>query len=565
MIQEIFKRIREEGERPIWISLADENIAIARAKSVDPALPLAGVPFAVKDNFDVTGVATTAGCPSFSYVPSRTATVVQRLFDAGAILIGKTNMDQFATGLVGTRSPYGACSSVYDAGYISGGSSSGSAIAVAKSLCTFSLGTDTAGSGRVPAAFNNLVGLKPTRGLLSTSGVVPACRSIDCVSIFSKTARDARAIWEVARGFDCDDPYSRALPQGAGSAPWLSGSFRFGIPSDAQLQFFGDDDAPRLYQQAAKRLESIGGIRTTIDFTVFQEAAQLLYSGPWVAERFAAVGEFLSSARDGVNEVVKSIILGGAKYSAADTFRNMYQLETLKQKAAEQWSCMDVLLLPTTGTIYTHDAIAADPVRLNTNLGFYTNFVNLMDLAAVAVPAGFRPNGLPFGVSLIAPAFSDEALLSLAAQYLDEHDGERIAPGCVLLAVAGAHLTGQPLNHELTNRGARLVRTCRTSCDYRFYALSNTKPAKPGLVREPKFNGWGIEVEVWLIPENAFGGFVAGIPAPLGIGTIQLEDGSSVKGFICEPAALSGAEEITRFGGWRSYVGSNSLSSGRVS
>jgi allophanate hydrolase len=565
MIQELFKRIREEGERPIWISLADEDIAVARVKAVDPDLPLAGVPFAVKDNFDVEGMPTTAGCPSFSYVPSRTATVVQRLFDAGAILIGKTNMDQFATGLVGTRSPFGACSSVYDARYISGGSSSGSAIAVAESLCTFSLGTDTAGSGRVPAAFNNLIGLKPTRGLLSTSGVVPACRSLDCVSIFAKTVRDARAIWEVARAFDSEDPYSRTLPQGAGSAPWLSGSFRFGIPGEAQLKFFGDDDAPRLYQQAAERLESIGGIRTTIDFTVFQEAAQLLYSGPWVAERFAAVGEFLSSARDGVNEVVKNIILGGAKYSATDTFRSMYQLEALKQKAAEQWSCMDVLLLPTTGTIYTHDAIAADPVRLNTNLGFYTNFVNLMDLAAIAVPAGFRPNGLPFGVSLIAPAFSDEALLSLGGQYLGEHDDERIAPGCVLLAVAGAHLTGQPLNHELTNRGGRLVKTCRTSGDYRLYALSNTKPAKPGLVREPKFNGWGIEVEVWAVPENTFGGFVAGIPAPLGIGTIQLEDGSSVKGFICEPAALSGAEEITRFGGWRSYVGSNSLSSGGVS
>src|SRR6516162_6425429 len=297
VVEEIYGRIRSEGERPVWISLANEKAALERATSVDITLPLGGIPFAVKDNFDAAGTTTTAGCPSFAYEPSRSAPVVQRLTDSGAILIGKTNMDQFATGLVGVRSPYGICSSVYDTRYVSGGSSSGSAVAVAKGLCAFSLGTDTAGSGRVPAAFNNLVGLKPTRGLLSTSGVVPACRSIDCVSIFSKTARDARAIWEVARGFDCDDPYSRALPQGAGSAPWLSGSFRFGIPSDAQLQFFGDDDAPRLYQQAAKRLESIGGIRTTIDFTVFQEAAQLLYSGPWVAERFAAVGEFLSSAR----------------------------------------------------------------------------------------------------------------------------------------------------------------------------------------------------------------------------------------------------------------------------
>src|SRR5262245_29808014 len=272
MIAEIVTRIREQGQRPVWISLSNEETAVATADSIDPGLPLAGVPFAVKDNFDVAGMPTTAGCPSFAYVPDRSATVVQRFLDAGAILIGKTNMDQFATGLVGTRSPYGACSSVYDPRYISGGSSSGSAVAVAKSLCTFSLGTDTAGSGRVPAAFNNLIGLKPTRGLLSTAGVVPACRSLDCVSVFAQSVRQARSVWAVARGFDAKDPYSRTFPQGAGSAPWLSGSFRFGIPSEAQLKFFGDDDAPRLYQQAAERLESIGGVRTTIDFTVFQEA-----------------------------------------------------------------------------------------------------------------------------------------------------------------------------------------------------------------------------------------------------------------------------------------------------
>jgi allophanate hydrolase len=553
MIAEIFKRIREEGERPVWISLTNEETAVATADSIDPSLPLAGLPFAVKDNFDVAGMPTTAGCPSFAYVPDRSATVVQRLLEAGAILIGKTNMDQFATGLVGTRSPYGACSSIYDSRYISGGSSSGSAVAVAKSLCAFSLGTDTAGSGRVPAAFNNLIGLKPTRGLLSTAGVVPACRSLDCVSIFARTAAEARAVWDVARGFDAKDPYSRILPAGT-AAPWLSGSFRFGIPDESQLKFFGDEETPRLYRQAAGRFESAGGIRTTIDFTVFKEAAELLYAGPWVAERFAAVGEFLSRTNDGINEVVKNIIVGGAKYSAADTFRSMYRLEVLKQKAAELWAEMDVLLLPTAGTIYTHEAIASDPVRLNSNLGFYTNFVNLMDLAAVAVPAGFRSDGLPFGVSIIGPAFSDEALLILAGRYGGDSPINDVSPGCVLLAVVGAHLSGQPLNCALTDRGARLVKTCRTAENYRLYALSHTSPAKPGLICDPAFNGWGIEVEIWTMPLKEFGSFVEHIPPPLGIGTIRLEDGSLVKGFICEPAGLADAKEITRFGGWRNYL-----------
>jgi allophanate hydrolase len=555
MIQEIFARIREEGERPVWISLADEKAAAAKAETVPSTLPLAGLPFAVKDNFDVAGMPTTAGCPSFAYNPERTATVVQRLLDAGAILIGKTNMDQFATGLVGTRTPYGACASVYDARYISGGSSSGSAVAVARSLCAFSLGTDTAGSGRVPAAFNNLIGLKPTRGLLSANGIVPACRSLDCVSIFARSAQMARSVFEVARGFDAGDPYSRETPAGAAAAPWLFGSFRFGVPDDAQLKFFDDPEAPRLYRQTIERLESIGGMRTRIDFSIFREAAELLYAGPWVAERFAAVGGFLSSANEGVNDVVKKIILGGAGYTAADSFRSMYRLEALKQKAAEQWDRMDVLLLPTTGTIYTLEAVQTDPVRLNSNLGFYTNFVNLMDLAAIAVPAGFRADGLPLGVSLIGRAFSDAALLELAGRYLGEPSPvAQSASGCVMVGVAGAHLSGQPLNHELTSRNARLVKTCRTAANYRLHALRTTPP-KPGLVRDSGFTGDGIEVEVWAIPENAFGSFVAGIPAPLGIGTIALEDGSSVKGFICEPTGLEGAEEITHLGGWRKYAG----------
>jgi allophanate hydrolase len=420
LVHEIFDRIRSEGEYPVWISLANETQAVERAAAVDLALPLGGIPFAVKDNFDVTGMVTTAGCPSFAYIADRTAPAVQRLIDAGAILIGKTNMDQFATGLVGVRSPYGACSSVYDSRYISGGSSSGSAVAVAKGLCAFSLGTDTAGSGRVPAAFNNLVGLKPTRGLLSARGVVPACRSLDCVSVFAGTAQDADTVWKIAKGFDPEYPYSRALAAGTGMVPSFKGTFRLGVPEDSQLKFFGDGEAPLLYRKTIDRLQGLGGEPVKIDFSPFQEAAELLYSGPWVAERYAAVGEFLQTHSEGVNEVVKAIILGGTRFSAVDAFRSAYRLENLKQLAAKEWERMDVLLLPTTGTIYTREAVMSDPVRLNSNLGFYTSFVNLMDLAAIAVPAGFRRDGLPLGISLIGPAFSDQALLNLGSRYLED-------------------------------------------------------------------------------------------------------------------------------------------------
>ena len=553
IVEDIFSRIRAEGERPVWISLVSESDAMQQAASVDMSLPLAGIPFAVKDNFDVAGMETTAGCPSFAYVPARTAPVVQRLIDAGAILIGKTNMDQFATGLVGTRSPYGACSSVYDSRYISGGSSSGSAVAVAKGWCAFALGTDTAGSGRVPAAFNNLIGLKPTRGLLSTNGVVPACRSLDCVSVFTKTAVDANFLWKVAQAFDPEDPYSRTFTPGAGAAPWSEGSFRFGVPDDSELKFFGDDQTPLLYRKAIDRLAALHGEAVKIDFSIFREAAALLYSGPWVAERYAAVGEFLEGQSEGVNEVVKKIILGAKSYSAADAYRSSYRLGTLKQQAADEWRKMDVLLLPTAGTIYRREAVHTDPIRLNSNLGFYTNFVNLMDLAAVAIPAGFRSDGLPFGVSLIGPSFSDPALLRLAARYLEEQSQAIKPPGCVLVAVAGAHLTGQPLAHQLTERRARFVRSCRTSREYRLYSLHSVPP-KPGLVRDPGFEGPGIEIEVWAVPENEFGSFVAEVPQPLTIGNVTLDDGTTVKGFLCENAGLITAKEITSYGGWRRYL-----------
>jgi allophanate hydrolase len=557
-IDALYDRLLSEPLHPVWISLLPREDALARAREIEnhPEWPLAGKTFAVKDNFDVAGMPTTAGCPAYAYTPSATAAVVQRLQDAGALLVGKTNMDQFATGLVGTRSPFGACSSVFDARYISGGSSSGSALAVAKSLVTFSLGTDTAGSGRVPAAFNGLLGLKPTRGLLSTLGVVPACRTLDCVSIFARTGRDAHQIWKVARGLDAGDPFSREPRRGEDAAPWLNQAFRFGVPAPQQLEFFGDEEAAKLYQAAVEKLQQIGGEKVEIDFSVFREAADLLYGGPWVAERLAAIKTFFGEHSAEVEPVVRGIIGGAGRYTAVDAFEADYRLRELRREAEKQWISMDVLMLPTTGTIYTHEQITVDPVKMNTNLGYYTNFVNLMDLAAVAVPAGFRPNGLPFGISFIGPAFSDEALLALADRYLgatapllDK------APGCIELAVVGAHLSGQPLNGQLTQRGASLQKTCRTARNYRLYALGSTPP-KPGLVRDEKFQGPGIEVEVWAMPEDRFGGFVADIPAPLGIGTVVLDNGESVKCFLCEPYAIQAATEITHFAGWRAYLAS---------
>jgi allophanate hydrolase len=554
-IAEIFDRIHASDLSPVWISVADRESTLERARGIDKSLPLAGVPFAVKDNIDVAGMETTAGCPSFAYRPAETATVVRRLEDAGAILIGKTNMDQFATGLVGTRSPYGACENAFDARYISGGSSSGSAIAVATGLCAFSLGTDTAGSGRVPAAFNNIVGLKPTRGLLSASRVVPACRSLDCVSIFASSATDAALVWRLARGPDPADPYSRPHDAALGAAPWLTGTLRFGTPRDEQLEFFGDRESSRLYRHAIERLERLGATRTTIDFEPFHEAAQLLYSGPWVAERYAAVGHFLAHHPPQSDPVVRDIILSGATHSAADLFRAVHRLEALKQRAAAQWTQMDVLVLPTAPTIYTRAQVDADPVGLNANLGYYTNFVNLMDLAAIAVPAGFRNDGLPFGVSFIAPAFSDPGLAALGQRFIDnDPDWSTEAPGCVAVAVVGAHLSGQPLNHQLTDRGARLIaRTC-TAPEYRLFALRDSSPPKPGLLRDEDYPGPGIEIEIWSVPEHRFGSFVAGVPPPLAIGSVRLESGEWVKGFVCEPVGLADATEITAFAGWRQYL-----------
>jgi len=577
VVEAIYDEIARMGERPVWISVVPREESMARAQALqnDPApqaLPLYGIPFAVKDNFDVAGMATTAACPEFSRTAAETATVVQRLLTAGAILIGKTNMDQFATGLVGTRTPYGICSSVFNQKYISGGSSSGSAVAVARGLVSFSLGSDTAGSGRVPAAFNQLVGLKPTRGWVSTQGLLPACRSLDCTSIFAETCADAAKVFQVVRGFDACDAYSRVPKAGEDAAPWsVAESFRFGVPTAESLEFYGDDDAAACYRAAVVALTDLGGEQVAFDYEPFRQAANLLYKGPWVAERLAAIREFLDGDPHMVDETVGAIIRGAEKYAAVDAFEAAYELQVLRRKCDAVWQKVDFLLLPTAPTHYTIEQVAAAPLELNTNLGYYTNFVNLMDLSAVAVPAGMKRNGLPFGVSLVGHAFTDDGLLAVAdglhrklvttlggsGRALAE-TAPMVAPaapaGCVLMTVVGAHLSGQPLNWQLTERKARLVVQTRTHGDYRFYALANTTPPKPGLVFTPGFNGEGIEVEVWAMPEETVGSFLNAIPPPLSLGTVRLKDGSTVKGFLCEPSGLEGAREITHLGGWRKFV-----------
>jgi allophanate hydrolase len=573
VLAEVYRRIHAAGVRPAFVELVPRERAeeVVRAAEVRRArnekLPLFGLPFAIKDNIDLAGVPTTAGCPAFAYVPQQSAFAVQRLIDAGAIPIGKTNLDQFATGLVGTRTPFGVCSSVFDERYVSGGSSSGSGVAVAKGLVSFALGTDTAGSGRVPAAFNNVVGVKPTRGLVSTNGVVPACRSLDCVSVFAASVPDAERVLETLRAFDADDPLSREKPPGG--LAWHAVK-RVGVPREIE---WTNAEYERLFAEAVTNAASLGVECVPVDIEPFLEAALLLYGGPWVAERYAAVGEFIASHPDEVHPVVRDIVLAGVAVAGADVFRGRYRLLELERRAAPTLHAVDALLLPTAPGHPTLEAVHAEPVEQNSMLGRFTNFVNLMDLAAIAVPAGFTREGLPFGVTVIGPAFSDRSLATFAdalhrvlpasigstgvalaappeVRSASSHPGR----GEVLLAVAGAHLSGLPLNGELTSRGARLVGTAKTAPDYRFYALAGTVPSKPGLVKSPGYSGPGIELELWLLSREAFGSFVAGVPAPMVIGNVTLDDGRSVKSFLCEPYALEGSEEITQFGGFRAFL-----------
>jgi allophanate hydrolase len=545
----------------VWITRAEPEAVLAQAGAVDARVaagerpPLAGVPFAVKDNIDVAGLPTTAACPAFAYAPAQSAAVVARLVAAGAVVLGKTNLDQFATGLIGTRTPYGACGSVYNREYLSGGSSSGSAVAVAAGLAAFALGTDTAGSGRVPAAFNHLVGLKPTKGRWSTRGVVPACRSLDCVTVLAATAADAALVDEVATGFDRDDPYARRDPGLRGRETAV-----VGIPLPGQLDWLGDAASPRLYEAAVERVRRLGVRLVEVDIAALTEAAALLYDGPWVAERTAAVEHLLRTQPRAIDPTVRAILQGGFALSAVDAFRGEYALKALRRRAEAIWERVDALLLPTTPTTYRVREALAEPFALNANLGRYTNFVNLLDMSAIAVPAGFRDNATAFGVSLIGPAWADRRLIDLARRYEEilpmpetpPLDTAGVTP-TVKLAVVGAHLAAMPLHWQLTSRGAKLVRRCRTSPVYKLYAMAGSTPPKPALVHVGDA-GAAIEVEVYELALAEFGSLVAEVPAPLAIGTVTLDDGSEVKGFVAEPRAITGAEDITALGGWRAYI-----------
>ncbi len=579
-------RLRRESPADLWISLASDaalDAAVAdlamraavhgNVTAASSALPLYGVPFAVKDNIDVAGFATTAACPSFRYEPRQHAGVVARLVAAGAVCLGKTNLDQFATGLVGARSPYGRPSSALDPERISGGSSSGSAVAVARGDVAFALGTDTAGSGRVPAGFNQVVGLKPTQGRIGTSGVVPACRSIDCVSIFALTVVDAARVLAVAEGPDAADPYSDFR---LGPAR-LPARLRVGIPS--AVVFTGDAGYGPAFEAAVESLRLLGHKPVPIDFAPLHAVAELLYEGPWVAERHAVVQALLERDPEAFDPTVRTVIEAAHRHSATDAFRGLYRLREAAQALRTLWEGLDLLMGPTAPGHPRHAEIDADPLGSNAQLGLYTNFVNLLGWCALALPAGTTARGLPFGVTFIAPGASDAALACFGSDWqaglalplgatgaawpMAQGEGRRegapvatpwpASRKTLPLVVVGAHLAGLPLNQQLAERGAVLRAATRTAPHYRLYALPDTSPPKPGLERVPE-GGAAIEVEVWEMPSEAVGSFLALVSAPLGLGSIELADGSRAHGFLCETHALAAAEDITAHGGWRAYL-----------
>jgi allophanate hydrolase len=572
MIDTVFARIAAADDPGIFLHLADRASLIAEAKALGPfdpaSRPLWGIPFAVKDNIDVAGMPTTAACPDYSYLPQADATVVRLLRQAGALVIGKTNLDQFATGLVGVRTPYPVPRNAIDPALVPGGSSSGSAVATARGIVSFALGTDTAGSGRIPAGLNNIVGLKPSLGALSTTGVIPACRTLDCVSVFALTVDDAWSVFCVAAKADPSDAYSRVVETSAlGATP---PALVIGVPSMADLQFFGDRQMEAAYARALATLASLGHRLVELPFSDFYAVANLLYEGAWVAERYAAVNTFFDEKEASFHPVTRKIYGGAKALSAADAFNGLYALQALKRQVEPLIASVDILCVPTAPTHYTRADLEAEPIRDNSRLGTYTNFVNLLDMCGIAVPTGTRADGLPASVTLLAP-FGSDALTARLARDLHHASGlslgatgwaqpmQRRAPqtersDLIDLVVVGAHLSGMPLNGQLRTLGARFVRTARTAACYRLFALAGQIPAKPGLIRVDDGKGAEIAVEVWQLTPAAFGRFVAAIPAPLGIGTITLADGSVAKGFLVETVGLNGASDITVHGGWRAYV-----------
>ncbi|MET7246955.1 allophanate hydrolase [Methylobacterium sp. EM32] len=565
-VREVYRRIAALADPAVFITLRPEAEVAAEADTL-PAGPLHGIPVAVKDNIAVAGLPTTCACPDYGSVATEDATVVARLRQAGALVIGKTNLDQFATGLVGVRSPYGVPRNTLDPALVPGGSSSGSAVAVAAGLVPLALGTDTAGSGRVPAGLNNIVGLKPTLGALSTRGVVPACRTLDCVSVFALTAADAFEGFSALAGFDAADPFSRALPAGRpGEVPT-----RIGVPDAESRLFFGDRHAEAAFDASLADLEALGATLVPVDLTPFFAAAALLYDGPWVAERWEAIRGLITERPEALHPVTRAITERATAFSAADAFVGRYRLAELHRATEPVWQRLDALCVPTFPRPQTLAGLAADPVGPNAELGTYTNFVNLLDLCALAVPGHPRADGGPAGVTLIAPAGRDAALISLGDALHCAGGTPMGATGAPLppapepaparargdeieLVVVGAHLSGLPLNGELTALGARLLRAVETAPDYRLYALPGAGPRRPGLVRVAAGTGTAIATEVWALTPEAFGRFVAAIPAPLGIGTLRLADGTAPKGFLCEPEGVREAEDVSRHGGWRAYL-----------
>jgi allophanate hydrolase len=566
-----FARIRDHDDPAIFISLRDEKDALAEAERLTAKegaqLPLYGVPVAVKDNIDVAGLPTTAACPAFAYSPSHDATSVARLRAAGAIIIGKTNLDQFATGLVGVRSPYGIPINPMRGDLIPGGSSAGSAVAVSAGLVPLALGTDTAGSGRVPAMLNNIVGLKPSLGLVSTAGLVPACRTLDCVSVFSLTVDDAMTALVAMAGPDGADPFSRNRALAAMTAfPKL---LRLGVPRNGQLIFFGDKASEKAYGEALKRWIALGAELVEFDLEPLYETARLLYEGPWVAERYLVIRNLLASSPDSIHPVTREITIAGARLSAADTFSALYRLQALRRIAERTFAHIDALVLPTAPTVYSTAQVLANPIELNSRLGTYTNFVNLLDLCGLALPAAIRSDDIPFGITLLAPAGHDAQLasigrvfhadtkLTIGSKRLPQPPLAMVPAGLsgdeIAIAVVGAHLSGMTLNSELKALGGRLLEAASTAPDYKLYAL-DTSPPKPGMLRVAAGTGSSIELELWALSAASFGRFVAAIPPPLSIGTLRLVDGRGVKGFIVEAADINGARDISAFGGWRAFV-----------